>query len=149
MSSRLRIVSRSMFVRRVLAEQEYQHIKTNADSCTADRLAAKICRWTMGDVDQATLRAHVGMEDSCWNHQGRRFSTLVESDEGRSSSKKSSYFERFWHAPIALQTTSVTLPSIKEEHRAQRRLALSLTEVFRVKPFPLSIAVNQLSAKCA
>ena len=151
MSPRLRIVSCTMFVKRVLAEQDYQHIKTNADSCAADRLAAKVSRWTMADVDQATLRAHVGIEDSCWNSQGRRFSALVESDEGGSSSTTSScYFERYWHTPIAVQTTSETLPSRKKEHRAQsRRLALSLTEVLALEPSPQFIAVNQLSARCA
>ena len=144
-SPRLRTVSRVMFVQKVLNEQDYQHMKTNADSCAADRLAAKVSRWTMGEVDKAILRAQVGMENTSWNRQDS-FSTLVmESQCIQSSTKSTSYHERFMHAPFGMQPAETSFPSLMKENKVQRLLTLSLIEVWRFHSGVLQLVLPALT----
>lgn len=67
--SQLRIMSRAIFIRKVLDQQDYENRKTNTESCVEDRLAAKVRRWSMPSVDQAIMRAQVGVTEnqSSWS----------------------------------------------------------------------------------
>lgn len=151
-SACLRIISRSMFVRKVLDQQDYENMKTDADSQREDRLATKVCRWSMASVDQAIMRAHLDVE----NRHARLQDHMLVDDLQVPCRRCSASIEMARDHSLPLQLSIVTHCSCSEEIASKPEIAPAMFQssreiicMNRKANQSFSLRKNLRAAKCA